>query len=302
MPDRPLVVVLLATHDGAPFLREQIDSILDQQGVDVRLVVSDDASTDATPTLLAEVAADPRVVLLPPGAYGSAHANFLRLIRDAPVEGARAIAFSDQDDIWNDGRLAKQLRQLETADAVSANVVAVFGDRRVLLDKAQPQRALDFVLESAGPGCTFVLSPPAFARVRHVVRTDPEADAAPMHDWLVYAIVRAAGLRWHIDAEPVIDYRQHGSNVTGANVGWRQARTRLRRMRSGGFRRQAAVIARIASRIAEGEERARLASLAALLERGDARARLTLLRGVGSLRRRPAERLVLAGLLLLGVW
>ncbi|MGM1030798.1 MAG: glycosyltransferase [Actinomycetota bacterium] len=302
MPDRPLVVVLLATHDGAAFLREQVDSILAQRGVDVRIVVSDDASTDTTPALLDELAADPRIVLLPGGSYGSAHANFLRLIREAPIEGAAAIAFSDQDDIWNDERLAKQLRQLETADAVSANVVAVFDDRRVLLDKAQPQRALDFVLESAGPGCTFVLSPAAFERVRHVVRTDPEAAAAPMHDWLVYAIVRAAGMRWHIDAAPVIDYRQHDANVTGANLGWRQARTRLLRMRSGGFRREAAVVARIASRVAEGEERARLAALAALLERDDAKARIALLRGVGSLRRRASERAALAAMLVLGVW
>lgn len=302
MPDRPLVVVLLATHNGAAFLGEQIDSILAQRDVDVRIVVSDDGSTDATPAMLDELAADPRIVQLPGGAYGSAHANFLRLIRDAPVDGAAAIAFSDQDDVWNEERLAEQLRQLETADAVSANVIAVFDDRRVLLDKAQPQRELDFVLESAGPGCTFVLSPAAFALVREVVRTDPEAEAAPMHDWLVYAVVRAAGMRWHIDPAPVIDYRQHTSNVTGANVGWRQARTRLRRMRSGGFRRQAAVVARIASRVAEGDDRARLASLAALLERDDARARLTLLRGVGSLRRRPVERVALAGMLLLGVW
>ncbi len=302
MPDRPLVVVLLATHDGAAFLREQIDSILAQRGVDVRIVVSDDGSTDATPALLDELAADPRIVLLPAGSYGSAHANFLRLIRDAPVEGADAVAFSDQDDVWRPGRLAAQVEQLAIADAVSANVIAVYDDRRVLLDKAQPQRSLDFVLESAGPGCTFVLSPAAFDLVREVVRTDPEADAAPIHDWLVYAIVRAAGLRWHIDPAPVIDYRQHGANDTGANLGWAQARTRLRRMRSGAFRREAAVVARIASRVADGDERARLTALAALLERGDARARVALLRGVGSLRRRRSERIALAGMLLLGVW
>ncbi len=302
MQDRPLVVVLLATHDGAAFLGEQIDSILAQRDVDVRIVVSDDGSTDATPALLGELARDPRIALLPDGTFGSAHANFLRLIREAPIEGADAIAFSDQDDIWHEERLARQLEQLRHADAVSANVVAVYDDRRVLLDKAQPQRSLDFVLESAGPGCTFVLSPRAFAKVRDVVRADPEADAAPIHDWLVYAIVRAAGMRWHIDAAPVIDYRQHGANVTGANVGWAQARTRLRQLHAGDFRREAAVVARIASRVADGALRDRLAALAALLERDDLRARLTLVRGIGSLRRRASERAMLAGMLLLGVW
>lgn len=302
MPVRPLVAVLLATHDGAAYLEEQVASILAQRDVEVRVVVSDDGSNDGTPALLERLAADPRVVLLPPGRFGSAHANFLRLIRDAPIEDADAVAFSDQDDTWHPERLARQLEQLRGADAVSANVIAVFDDRRVLLDKAQPQRALDFVLESAGPGCTFVLAPAAFARVRHVAITDPEVDAAPIHDWLVYAIVRAAGMRWYIDPAPLLDYRQHDANVTGANVGLGSARVRLARMRSGSFRREAAVVARIASRVAEGERADRLAELAALLERGDVRARLRLLRGVGSLRRRASERAALAAALLLGLW
>lgn len=302
MADRPIVAVLLATHEGADFLREQVDSILAQQGVDVRVVISDDASKDATPALLEELADDPRIELLEPGRFGSAHANFLRLIRDADVSGVAAVAFSDQDDVWNRDRLARQLDQLRSADAVSANVIADFGDRRVLLDKAQPQRAFDYVLESAGPGCTFVLAPHAFEVVRRVVVDDPEAASAPIHDWLVYAIVRAAGLRWHIDKEPVIDYRQHDRNVAGANVGLRSARTRLERLRSGSFRTEAAVIARIASRVARGTERDRLVALAGLLERHDLGARLTLLRGVGSLRRRVSERVVLAGLLALGLW
>ncbi|QUW18561.1 glycosyltransferase [Agrococcus sp. Marseille-Q4369] len=298
-----LVVVLMATHNGASFLEEQVASILAQRGVEVRVVISDDGSTDGTRDLLRTIAAEePRVVLLEPVELGSAHANFLRLIADAPWDGASVVAFSDQDDVWHVERLAAQVDQLRGVDAVSANVVADYGDRRILIDKAQPQRSLDFVLESAGPGCTFVLSARAFELVRRTVVEDPETAAAPIHDWLVYAIVRAAGMRWHIDPTPVIDYRQHADNVAGANLGWRQARRRLRRLRSGGFRREAAVVTRIAARVAAEPERTRLHAVAALLERDDLAARLVLARGVGSLRRRPADRVALAALLLLGLW
>lgn len=299
---RPRVAVLLATHQGEAFLAQQIDSILEQQGVDVRLVISDDASSDGTLAVIERYAADPRVQLLPPRRLGAAAANFLRLIVDADASGYDAVALSDQDDVWLPGRLADQLQQLRHADAVSANVVADFGDRRRLIDKAQPQRSLDFVLESAGPGCTFVLSQPAFGRVRSVVTTDSEAAGAFIHDWLIYAIVRASGMRWHIDSAPVLDYRQHATNVAGANVGVRQAVRRLDRIRRGDFRREAAVIARIAARAATGTERRRIAAVAALLDRHDVRARLTLLRGVGSLRRRASERAALALLLILGIW
>lgn len=299
---RPRVAVLLATHQGEAFLDEQIDSILAQQDVDIRLIVSDDRSTDGTRGIIARRTADPRVVALEPGAFGSPAANFLRLIRDADVAGCDAVAFADQDDVWWPERLARQCEQLATADAVSANVVAVGPDGRQLIDKAQPQRSLDFVFESAGPGCTFVLSPRAFALVRRVVETDPEADRAAIHDWLVYAVVRAAGMRWRIDPDPVLDYRQHGGNFTGANRGLRQAKVRLARLRSGSYRREAAVIARIAARVAAGAERSTLERVALLLERNTPADRVALARGVGSLRRRPRERLALAGLLLAGLW
>ena len=42
------IVVLLATRNGARWLPEQMASILDQRGVDVRVVTLDDASTDGT--------------------------------------------------------------------------------------------------------------------------------------------------------------------------------------------------------------------------------------------------------------
>ena len=61
---RPRVTVLMATYngmaEGGAWLDEQIDSVLDQVGVEVSLVVSDDASTDSTRSHLdARSAADP---------------------------------------------------------------------------------------------------------------------------------------------------------------------------------------------------------------------------------------------------
>ena len=82
---RPRVTVLMATYngmaEGGAWLDEQVDSVLAQVGVDVRLVVSDDASSDGTRAHLeARAAADPRITVLPqrdgtPGVTG----NFLHL-------------------------------------------------------------------------------------------------------------------------------------------------------------------------------------------------------------------------------
>ena len=54
--------VALPVRNGAEFLREALDSVLAQSHRDFEIVVSDNASTDATPQILAEYAArDPRV-------------------------------------------------------------------------------------------------------------------------------------------------------------------------------------------------------------------------------------------------
>lgn len=306
-PDRglPVVVVLMATHDGEAFLREQARTILSQRGVEVRLVVSDDASQDATGAILAELAPDPRVTVLPQRRFGTPQANFLRLLREADVAGATAVALADQDDRWHEDKLERQLALLRDRDAhaVSSNVVAFWegSRRRELIDKARPQTSLDFLLESAGPGCTFLLSPAAMEAVRDGLGRIADDAAAP-HDWLVYAIVRARGLRWHIDPEPTLDYRQHGRNATGANHGPRPALVRARRLASGEYRRQCAAVAEVALAVAGDGQRALLERVAPLFARDDLGARMALRRLAPELRREPRERALLRLALLLGAW
>ncbi|WP_405217574.1 glycosyltransferase [Agrococcus sp. Ld7] len=303
------VLVLLATHNGARYLREQLDSILGQQGVAVRVVASDDGSTDATPSLLADAAADPRVSVLPPGRFGTPQANFLRLLRDADLADADAVALADQDDIWHADKLARQLELLDrhAVDATSSNVTAFWerpdgSRRREVIDKAQPQRELDFLLESAGPGCTFLLRSTAFLSVRDVLTTHPLVDPSVPHDWLIYAVTRALGLRWRIDATPTMDYRQHDRNATGANRGVRPALVRARRMASGAYRMQALAVARLTAAVATPALRPQLERIAPLFERSTFASRAALRRLVPELRRAPGERRLLHIALRLGTW
>ena len=53
---KPVVLVLMSTYNGELFLKEQIDSILSQEGVDVRLLVRDDGSKDHTCSILSDYA------------------------------------------------------------------------------------------------------------------------------------------------------------------------------------------------------------------------------------------------------
>ncbi len=52
----PEVEVLLATYNGARFLREQIDSIMTQDYGNIRVLARDDGSSDGTIEILAQYA------------------------------------------------------------------------------------------------------------------------------------------------------------------------------------------------------------------------------------------------------
>ena len=44
--------ILLPTYNGEKYLKEQIESILNQSYKDIRLIISDDCSKDNTPSIL----------------------------------------------------------------------------------------------------------------------------------------------------------------------------------------------------------------------------------------------------------
>lgn len=245
----PHVRVLLATYNGAPWLDEQLESTASQQGVRVTLVASDDSSSDGTMEVLKRWASRVAIEILPSSItrFGSAHRNFLRLIRDAEPGDADFFALADQDDIWLPGKLLRGIECLNSmaAQGYSSNVTAFWPDgQRQLINKAQPQRSLDHLFESPGPGCTFVLPRPVFLKLKvFITEHFNSLQSIWVHDWLIYAFVRSSGGRWHIDSQTLMLYRQHGRNEIGVNAGWRAAMNRWKLVRSGAYRRDILAIA-----------------------------------------------------------
>ncbi|EAR24833.1 lipopolysaccharide biosynthesis protein [marine actinobacterium PHSC20C1] len=302
----PRVAVLLATHNGRRWLPEQLDSVLNQEGVEVEIFARDDASTDGTAEWLAERAAtEPRLTVIPSdGASGSAAANFYRLVQLVPAD-REFYAFCDQDDIWVPTKLTSHAR-LSAAlgvDAVSSNVTSFTADgTQSLVRKDFPQRRFDYLLESPGPGSTFLMSNRLMALARDYLNSPDGITPPQYHDWLLYVLARAHGWTWHIDAVPTVEYRQHDANVMGANVGTRSALSRLSLVREQWHRGQARQLVRIALSVADDEHRAELLRMRELVDERNLRARFALVRRASQLRRRPRDQWIIALLIGAGVW
>ena len=246
----PRAVVLLAACNGAEYLVQQVDSILQQRGVQVSIVCSVDFSMDATLELLTAYARrDSRVAILPVHErFGAAAPNFFRLMGDSDLTQVDIVAYSDQDDIWLPEKLLRawQCMQVSGAAGYSSNCMAFWADgRATLLDKAQPQRKWDHFFEAAGPGCTYVISATLASALQQRIRTcNVQLAGVDYHDWLTYAFARHNGYIWHIDKQAHIHYRQHAANQLGANVGWRSFRRRVLALHHGYGHDQAIKVAR----------------------------------------------------------
>ena len=89
--------ILMATYNGEKYLKEQIDSILEQSYKDFRLLISDDCSTDSTRQILNEyVEKDSRVVVFLQNKNIGVLKNFEYLMQKVESE---CFMFADQDDI-----------------------------------------------------------------------------------------------------------------------------------------------------------------------------------------------------------
>lgn len=101
------VSVIMPAYNTAHYIREAIDSVLEQDYPNKELIVIDDGSTDGTVEVLRSYG--DRITLLTQHNQGSAVA------RNAGLEAARGeyIAFLDSDDVWLPGKLRLQIEHLQ---------------------------------------------------------------------------------------------------------------------------------------------------------------------------------------------
>lgn len=115
--ETPAASVIIPVYNGAPYLAEAIESVLAQTCRSFEIIVVDDGSTDGSAGIIARYAASVRHCFQENRGTGAA--------RNRGVEAAQAplLAFLDQDDLWEPGKLKAQMAML----AADTSLDAVFG-------------------------------------------------------------------------------------------------------------------------------------------------------------------------------
>lgn len=242
----------MSTFNGAQYVKEQIESILNQKGVKLELYISDDCSTDETGSIVHSYSNLTNChLLVNKKKHGAAGKNFFSMMERVNFDKFDFVAFADQDDIWNRDKLLKSvayMAEVGNCVGVSSCVEAFWADgRRLFVDKSDKQKKYDYIFEAAGPGCTYLFTAAFANEIKSLLMMRPWIYSSVFsHDWLVYAYARAMGYGWHIFPFSTLLYRQHGANETGVNIGANAAKNRLKKLKSGWYLDQVYAVARAA--------------------------------------------------------
>ena len=220
------VGIVLATYNcDRVHFAAQVDSIKHQDFADWVCLVTDDGSTPEIRQYIAAVIADdPRFIYHgQPHNLGSYH-NFeygVQYFRSDPT--ITHLAFADQDDVWHANKLSKLLAAIEAHDAllVHSDLGLIDTDGNPLHDsvwqyeKRQPEQLTPelLLLRNTVTGCTMLLRRSLIA---HILPFPPQGQTGHWyHDHWIALVAAQQGRIMHL-REPLMQYRQHGRNVIGA--------------------------------------------------------------------------------------
>ena len=226
------VFIVLATYQGAEYVESLVESIRRQSHDDWTLLARDDGSTDGTAEILEGLATrDGRIRLLEQGARRGAVGNFGVVLQRACDLGADCVFLADQDDVWREDKICKQLERMERSETAAPGP----SPRLVYSDLIVVDRGLRLVhpsflrysrLRRGGGhplrtllGRCFALGCASLANRPLLKLALPFPPSIASHDWWLALCAAAAGrLDWL--PEPTLWYRRHGENSSGPAGFW----------------------------------------------------------------------------------
>lgn len=224
-----MIAILMATHNGEKYLKEQLDSIKNQTFQKWHLIISDDGSTDRTLEIAKkfqkEVAQQVTITKnqIP---TGSAKNNFFHLMENVEEN---YIMFADQDDVWKEDKIEKTfscMKELEekieeaVPILVHTDLTVVDENMEILADSffqyAKLKKEVDLatlIIQNIVTGCTVMMNRRLYEGIYQI----KDLEKVIMHDYWAALYAMVYGVVGVVDKSTMY-YRQHKSNSVGAKA------------------------------------------------------------------------------------
>lgn len=235
------VAILLCTYNGSRFLRQQLDSFINQIHKNWVVFASDDGSADDTLQILQEyqtVLGNDKLKILNGPNKGFAW-NFISLLEQASRE-FDYYAFSDQDDEWMQNKLSHAINYLENKN----NLPSIYCGRTILIDENGTVLGLsplfnkkpsfrNALVQSIAGGNTMLINNNA----HQIIIDTLKWKTIVSHDWWIYILITGCGGNVYYDATPTLKYRQHQQNIIGSNISFSARFIRIKKLMNGHFKK-----------------------------------------------------------------
>ena len=210
-----MISVCIATHNGEKYIKEQVDSILCQIGVNDEVIISDDGSTDRTLDILKSYN-DSRIKI-----FNYIHKQKFRYkfdysthnFENALLQSRGDVIFlSDQDDVWLPNKVNRVLSNMDNCDILLHGRKVVDANLNVIQEFAMPQDGFWRNIKSCTTtGCCMVFRREVLKNVL------PFPISGVCHDFWI-GVYGSLYYKRKFIKEPLLLYRRHENNVTPSNL------------------------------------------------------------------------------------
>ena len=221
-----MIQILMAVYNNQPYLQEQLDSILSQEGPEFSLFIRDDYSTDGSLELLKEYQKKypEKIRLFLSIKNEGVKKNFSSLVQ---LANADYLMFSDGDDVWLPEKVKKTFEEMQHLENTYGKhlPLLIHTDLKVVDSSLNPKSDSFWYYSCLNPthgnflnrllvsnvvtGCTLMINR------RLLEKAKPFPQEMIMHDWWLGLVATTFGRIGYL-SDATILYRQHGKNVLGA--------------------------------------------------------------------------------------
>lgn len=213
------VAVVLSTYNGEKYIKDQLDSILEQTYKNIEIYVRDDGSKDRTVDILSEYEKQGKIKLYPRENVGFIKSFFECL---SFCDDADYYAFCDQDDEWFAKKIERAVKMLDEKD--TNKPLLYFSDYDFYNEN------MEFMAHSKshknGPSfrnaivdCITLGINTVINKTTRDMMINSGIEKSCGHDWTAYMICSGIGEVIY-DKVPTLKYRRTGKNVSPGGKGF----------------------------------------------------------------------------------
>ncbi|SFD30504.1 Glycosyltransferase involved in cell wall bisynthesis [Chitinophaga sp. CF118] len=206
----PLVSIVMGTYNGTKYLKEQLDSLIQQTYPNIEIIAVDDCSKDDTIEILKQYSLQHNNIRI---FQNTSNLGFVKNFeKGASLATGAYISFCDQDDVWAPEKTTVLMNAIEDHPMIYCDSALVDQDLQPLWNHSDLKKLASF------DNCLYFATDNCVGGHALIIKKEIALAAMPYpiemaHDlWLAFFTTFYGSIKYY--DVPFVKWRQHGNNFT----------------------------------------------------------------------------------------